>query len=198
MRIVTPFFVVSLFVLKLLLASMFLYQCDLETFFFSTDAIASESVQPSEESAEEGQRITYDDFNDIKTVLKRKAELQEQEEAIENRKAELIAIQEDITRKISELSKLREEIRAEIHEKKSLEEQEISRKEAFEEQKMKHLIKAYSSMKPQVAASLIEKLEIDFAVELLSRMKGDVVGNILSFVDIAKAAKISEGLVTRD
>ena len=63
---------------------------------------------------------------------------------------------------------------------------------------MKHLIKAYSSMKPQVAASLVEKLETDFAVDLLSRMKGDVVGNILSFVDIEKAAKISEGLVKRD
>jgi flagellar motility protein MotE (MotC chaperone) len=198
MRRMTPLFIALLVMVKLLLASMFLYQCDLETFFFSTDAIASEPVKPSEKSPRDGQRITHDSLNELKTILKRKAELQEQEQAIENRKAELIAIQEDITRKISELSKLREEIRAEISRKKSLEEQEVSEKKAFEEQKMKHLIKAYSSMKPQVAASLVEKLETAFAVELLSRMKGDVVGNILSFVELEKAAKISEGLVKRD
>jgi flagellar motility protein MotE (MotC chaperone) len=198
MRRLTPLFIASLIVVKLLLASMFLYQCDLEAFFFGTSAIASEPVQSPEERPKKGQMITHDDFNELKTILKRKAELQEQEQAIENKKAELIAIQEDITRKISELSKLREEIRADISEKKSLEEEAVSKKKAFEAQKMKHLIKAYASMKPQVAANLVEKLDTGFAVELLSRMKGDVVGNILSFVDIEKAAKISEGLVKLD
>jgi len=52
-------------------------------------------------------------------------------------------------------------------------------------------------MKPRKAASLIERLNMDFSVELLSKMKGDVVGNILSFVDIEKAARISEQLAKR-
>jgi flagellar motility protein MotE (MotC chaperone) len=50
-------------------------------------------------------------------------------------------------------------------------------------------------MKPQIAAGLIEKLELPFAVEMLSRMQGDTVGSILSFVDKEKAAKICQGLV---
>ena len=187
MRRLTQLFITSLIVVKLVLGSMFLYQLDMKTFFSGTDAIASEPDEEPEKSPGEGREITHEGISELKIVMKRKAELQEQEQAIENKKAELIAIQEDITQKISELSKIREEILA-----------EITRKKTFEEQKMKHLIKAYSSMKPQVAASLVEKLETDFAVDLLSRMKGDVVGNILSFVDIEKAAKISEGLVKRD
>ena len=73
----------------------------------------------------------------------------------------------------------------------------MATKKTVQEQKLKHLIKAYSAMKPQKAASLIEKLEITFAIELLSKMKGDAVGNILSFIEIDKAAKISERLAKR-
>ena len=53
-------------------------------------------------------------------------------------------------------------------------------------------------MKPQNAAELIEKLDIKLAIELMSKMKGDAVGKILSFVKIEKAAEISEGLVKRE
>jgi len=53
-------------------------------------------------------------------------------------------------------------------------------------------------MKPQSAAGLIEKLDKKLAVALLSKMKGEDVGKILSYVDIEKAAAISEGLVSRE
>jgi flagellar motility protein MotE (MotC chaperone) len=62
---------------------------------------------------------------------------------------------------------------------------------------MRHLIKAYSAMKPQKAASLVENLDTTFAIELLSKMKGEVVGDILSFVKVEKAARISQGLARR-
>ncbi len=97
-----------------------------------------------------------------------------------------MAIQAEINTKIAVLTQLRNEIRA-----------QMARKKTIEEKKIRHLIKAYSAMKPQKAASLIEKLEIAFATELLSNMKGDVAGNILSFVDVEKAARISEGLAKR-
>jgi flagellar motility protein MotE (MotC chaperone) len=96
---------------------------------------------------------------------------------------ELAAIQDDINGKLAKLEQLRNEIRSHVETKR-----------AFEEQKLKHLVKAYSAMKPQAAANVIEKLELSFAVEILSRMQGDTVGGILSFVDKEKAAKISESL----
>ena len=94
-----------------------------------------------------------------------------------------MAIQDDINEKIAKLEQLRNEIRSHMETKRS-----------FEEQKLKHLVKAYSAMKPQAAANVIEKLDLVFAVEILSRMQGDTVGGILSFVDKEKAAKISESL----
>jgi flagellar motility protein MotE (MotC chaperone) len=52
-------------------------------------------------------------------------------------------------------------------------------------------------MKPQKAASLVEKLDMGFAVELLSKMKGEAVGKILSAVNTEKAARISEKLAEK-
>ncbi len=97
-----------------------------------------------------------------------------------------MAIQEEINKKIESLTLLRNEIRTQMNQKKSM-----------ENAKLRHLIKAYSAMKPQKAATLIEKLDINFAIELLSKMKGDAVGSILTFVEVGKAAKISEGLAKR-
>lgn len=104
--------------------------------------------------------------------------------ALEKKKAELLAIQADINRKIDTLRKLRSEIRA-----------HAAKRDAIEKGKLKHLIKVYATMKPQKAATLVEKLDLSFATQLLSRMKGDSVGNILSFVETEKAARISQELI---
>jgi flagellar motility protein MotE (MotC chaperone) len=124
---------------------------------------------------------------DLDFLHKRNDELVKREQELERKKTALLAIQEDISKKIATLTRLRNEIRA-----------EMARKTTVEEQRLKHIIKAYSAMKPQKAASLIEKLDMDFAIELLSEMKGDIVGSILSFLDPQKAAKISEGLARRE
>ena len=98
----------------------------------------------------------------------------------------LLEIQEELTKKLATLTELRNEIRAMMAER-----------EAADQAKMRHLIKVYSAMKPQKAASLVEQLDTAFAIELLSQMKGEVVGDILSFVKVEKAARISQGLALR-
>ena len=146
--------------------------------------------QDSGEAGGEDEDIGEEEKIDLNFLLQKKAELKKQEEELVKKRAELIAelmaIQEEIKSKIAILTKLRNEIVA-----------EMAKKKIFEEKKLKHLIKAYSAMKPRKAASLIERLNMDFSVELLSKMKGDVVGNILSFVDTEKAARISEHLAKR-
>jgi flagellar motility protein MotE (MotC chaperone) len=71
-------------------------------------------------------------------------------------------------------------------------------KRTAKENQVKHLIKIYSTMKPQKVAQLIEKLDINLITELFSRMKGDVVGQILSFVDTEIGARITQGLFPED
>jgi len=117
----------------------------------------------------------------------KKAALAAEEKRLAQKKAELVAIQKELNNKLEKLTQLRNEIRS-----------EIAGKKAVETKKLKHLIKVYSAMKPQSAAVLIEKLNKNLAVELLSNMKGDAVGKILSYVDSGKAAAISEGLVKRE
>ena len=52
-------------------------------------------------------------------------------------------------------------------------------------------------MAPKKAAGLIEKLDIEIIVEVFSKMKGDSVGKILSYVKPEKAAMISERLIKK-
>jgi flagellar motility protein MotE (MotC chaperone) len=112
--------------------------------------------------------------------------LKKREQELEKKKAELRSFQEEIDKKIGDLTKLRNEIKTQMATKKTI-----------AKQKIKHLIKAYSAMKPQSAAGLIEKQSKAFAIEMLAQMKGEKVGEILTYVEKEKAASLIEGLARR-
>ena len=191
MKLLLQTLLASLIVAKIVLGSIFLYQIEFAPLFTETIAIASElkkdpgvTVNPDKKagSGQAGEKETID----LSFIKKRNAELKEKEKNLEKKKIQLVALQEEINNKIATLSRLRDEIKA-----------ERTKKQTGEEQKLRHLIKIYSAMKPPKAASLIEKLDIKLAIDLLSKMKSDNVGSILSFVDVGKAAKISEGLLKK-
>ena len=56
------------------------------------------------------------------------------------------------------------------------------------------LIKVYSSMKPGEAASLIEAIDDDLALKIVSGMKSKIAGKVLSQLDVKVAKRISETL----
>ncbi len=186
MRLSTQILLTFLIAVKLILGSVLLYQVGLGSIFMETDAIAAEIQEDSKESAKKDAQAGQEDKLDPKLLNTQKAALAAEEKRLAQKKAELVAIQKELNNKIEKLTQLRNEIRS-----------EIAGKSAVETKKLKHLIKIYSAMKPQSAAVLIEKLDKNLAVELLSKMKGDAVGKILSYVDTGKAAAISEGLVRR-
>ncbi|OEU70066.1 MAG: hypothetical protein BA864_09225, partial [Desulfuromonadales bacterium C00003093] len=189
MKLLIQIFLTSLIIVKIVLGSIFLYEIRFTSLFTGTIAIASELPKNPEVAAEPARHSEASARAGVKktiysSFLRKKDELEKKEKYLEKRKIQLIALQEEINNKIAALTRLRNEIRAEMAAKKT-----------GEDRKLKHLIKIYSAMKPQKAASLIEKLDLKLVIELFSRMKGDIVGDILSFVDIEKAAKISEGLL---
>lgn len=195
MKLLIQIFLTSLIIVKIVLGSIFLYEIRFTSLFTGTIAIASELPKNPEVAAEPAPALSPSQHHGKQegvnttissSFLRKKAELKEKEKYLEKRKMQLVALQEEINNKIAKLTRLRNEIRAEMAVKKT-----------GEERKLKHLIKIYSAMKPQKAASLIEKLDLKLAIELFSRMKGDIVGDILSFVHIEKAAKISEGLLKK-
>lgn len=207
MKLLTRIFLASLIIVKIVLGSIFIYQVGLDPLFLERNAIAAEpqkdpegvakeEVQKDPEGAEkparhnsggEDESIVKEEKIDLNFLINKKAELKKEEERLAKKRAELMAIQVEINNKITILTKLRNEIRAQMAQKKTV-----------ADKKLKHLIKVYSAMKPQKAARLIEKLDTKFAIELLSNMKGDIVGNLLSFIDTDKAARISEQLVKRE
>jgi flagellar motility protein MotE (MotC chaperone) len=187
MKLSTQILLTFLIAVKLILGSALLYQVGLGSVFMESHAIAAEIQEASAGEAKEGAQGGEEDKLDLKLLNTKKAALAAEGKRIAVKKAELVAIQKELNNKIEKLTMLRNEIRS-----------EIAGKKAVETKKLKHLIKAYSSMKPQSAAVLIEKLDKNLAVELLANMKGDAVGKILSYVDTGKAAEISEGLVRRE
>lgn len=187
MKLSTQILLTFLIAVKLILGSVLLYQVGLGSMFMETDAIAAEIQEDSKEAAKKDAQVGKDDKLDLELLNTKKAALAAEEKRLAQKKTELVAIQEELNNKLEKLTQLRNEIRS-----------EIAGKKAVENNKLKHLIKIYSAMKPQSAAVLIEKLDKNLAVELLSNMKGDAVGQILSYVDSGKAAAISEGLVKRE
>lgn len=186
MKTPTQILLSSLIIVKILLGSIFLYQTGLPL-FGGSKALASEQKKENQKTQTKNEAEYTKETIDLEFLIQKKAQIEKEEKRIKEKKAELIAIQDDINKKIAELTKLRDEIKS-----------EKTRKKIAEEQQFKHLVKIYSAMKPQNAADLIEKLDIKLAIELLSKMKGEDVGKILSFVKIEKAAKISEGLIKQD
>ena len=187
MKLRTQILLTFLIVIKLVLGSVFMYRIGVDPFFSDADAIAAEQAKDTKDtevSAKKDEKKAKQETIDLKYLISRKLEIEKQEKSIAAKKAELLSIQDEINKKIEKLNQLRDEIRA-----------EVAKKKVVEEKKLKHLIKVYSTMKPQNAAELIEKLDIELAIELMSKMKGDDVGKIMSFVKIEKAAEISEGLV---
>ena len=183
MKALNPTFLTVVLAAKVILGSLFLCWMPADTLLSNGEAVASDRQKEAAPSKDATGNLESVDKMSMDAILKKSADLEKKEKELEKRRLELMAIQDEINAKIATLEKLRSEIRPQMETKR-----------AFEEQKLKHLVKAYTAMKPQAAASVIEKLELGFAVEILTRMQGDTVGRILSFVDKERAAKISESL----
>jgi len=215
LKFLTQLFLASLIVVKIVLGSIFIYSIELDPFQLEGQAIASEIQGGYGPASRREGDFEEEETIDLNFLIKKRTELRREEEEIQKKKQELMIIKEEINKKIEKLTLLRNEIRSENEkmknelkaeeERRKAEEErkrnelraEAEREKLFEDRKLKHLIQAYSTMKPQQAAGLVEKLDLNFSIELLSAMKGDAAGKILSFVDLEKGARISEGLARR-
>lgn len=162
--------------------------------FQSQTALAAEKVgqrKIEKNSAEsifkkQDQNSQKEDVVSIFIIEKERSGLEMERKSMQREREQLRALQKEIDKKLIELSKLQDNIQ-----------ETVAKKSAAHEQKIKHLIKVYTSMAPKKAAVLIEKIDIDIIIEVFSKMKGDSVGKILSYVKPTKAAVISECLVKR-
>ena len=186
MKPTTQIYLVSLVAVKIVICLLYLLQPEGASLLGGADAIASEAFGSKRVSTTPEAPSDRSEKVDLDFIAQKMNRLRREEKELEKKKAELFVIQEEISRKIDTLSKIRNEIKS-----------QMAKKETIAQQKVKHLIKAYSAMKPQRAANLIERLDKEFAVALLSKMKGEEVGKILSFVKEEKAARLVEALAKK-
>ncbi len=144
----------------------------------------------SENATAKGQGDEIEDLasltiNDrVKAVLlARLRRLHKRELELDQRERDLRLLKKEIEERISQLKALEERLRGPLAKAK---------KES--EERFMHLVGVYSSMEPQRAALLLEKMDEDTVVRLFSAMKSKKVAKILSFMEEDKAARISARL----
>ncbi len=127
--------------------------------------------------------VSLDDLKAFEILEGRKRELDTREEAVKSREQEIAGLKKDIEEKLGKLSQLQEQVQKDLETIKQ-----------YDDSRLKHLIGAYSAMKPNKAAELIEKLDDEVALRILSSMKSKDVGGVMSFMGTDKAAKLSQRL----
>ena len=130
---------------------------------------------------------TLPTLTDMVTQLERReAEVKKREEQLRQKEEYLSKLEQETERKLKELIAIQKEIQAYRLEK-----------EDAQNGKIRSLAKIYGTMKPKDAAKLLENLDEQLVVNVISTMTPDEAGNILGNMDIKKAAKISESLSHR-
>ena len=102
-----------------------------------------------------------------------------------------------LKRKQESLQKLEKRLDEKLAREKKLKsqlEQILEEAKVMKDEKIKHLVDVYSNMQPEQAAKVLETVDQDIAVKILAGMRGRTAGEILSFVQAKKAARLSEQL----
>jgi flagellar motility protein MotE (MotC chaperone) len=137
--------------------------------------------------------------------------LREREQALARKEANLATREEALTSLETELRRqmaaadqsksdneaLLKRNEAILAEMKALREQQQKEEEALKDARIQHLVIAYGGMKPEQAGNLINSLDDDVAVSILSAMAGRKAGLILAYVNPDKAARLTKAISER-
>ena len=118
-------------------------------------------------------------------------------EIIENKNRELKKREEELRIKEVRLEALEAKVRKDLEKiEKSISEskEQMGLQGEKTKENVAALIKVYSSMKPEEAANLVEAVDEDLALKIVSGMKSKIAGQVLSKLDVQVAKRISEKL----
>ncbi|MBN1635599.1 MAG: hypothetical protein JW920_03760 [Deltaproteobacteria bacterium] len=140
-------------------------------------------INPGIVAADDGVETTQNEV--IENPLDRWELITEKEQELRMREMELNELEKQLQIKIAELKNLEQSIKIEVENYRTLSDERI-----------RHLVKIYSSMNPKAAASLMDNMDLDVAVSVFLHMKGEIAGGIISYMDTQKAATITKNLAT--
>lgn len=146
-------------------------------------ALAAEDTGKSEETSgqtaekEDAAKNSSDEGVTDWTALKKK------EEQLADKERQLRELEAGIKSQMAELKQMRDQIKQMLDEAKNI-----------KDKKVRQLVDMISNTKAKKAAQILENMDEDLAVKVLSGMRGRQAGEILSFVETKKAARLSERL----
>ena len=120
-------------------------------------------------------------------LRKKEQELKDREAELDKREKELLPLKKEIDQKLEELDEIQTQLTL-------FAKQLAEREEALNSAKIGHLVSLYSAMDPAKAAKIMDKLNLDTVVLIMSKIRGKIAGQILAAMDTEKGAVISERL----
>ncbi len=132
------------------------------------------------------QTMTKADYELLQQLAKRRAELDQREKDLADRAAMLEAVQQRITTKVGEQQKLKSDI-----------EKLTGGGQDAGSMKYRRLVKIYESMKPDEAARILEKMDGEVLLEVVTRMGERRLAPILAQMNPLKAQAITVAMAMR-
>ncbi len=127
--------------------------------------------------------VNPETFRMIETIEKKNRELKRREEELRIKELRIKAIEAKVSKDLEKIEKGLSESK-----------QQLGIQNEKTKENVEALIKVYSSMKPEEAATLIEAIDDDLALKIVSGMKSKIAGKVLSQLDVKVAKRISETL----
>ncbi len=131
--------------------------------------------------------ISPETFRLIETLERKNRELQQREEKIQLKEDQLKLMEQKIQEDLKKIDQALERSQEQIGIQKKMIRQNVEA-----------LVKAYSNMKPEEAARLLEAVDEDLALQIIRGMKSKVAGKVLSQLDVKVAKNISEKLAGQE
>ncbi|MFZ5572007.1 MAG: MotE family protein [Thermodesulfobacteriota bacterium] len=152
----------------------------------------SVSAVPEKTTAADEVKIT------LESLEQKRLEIQAAETRLAEERAKLETLKQEIAAEIESLARKNQELEEKLGAVESKDASTARSQQEAEEKKLKQLVKVYSNMKPKEAAPIIDKLDIEVAEKIFLRMKGELAGQILAYVNEDRAARISERLAAEN
>jgi flagellar motility protein MotE (MotC chaperone) len=122
----------------------------------------------------------------LKSLEKKENAINQREKDLQKQEEHLKVLRTDIEKRLHDIEKAQRRL-----------EELAAIREDLVEKSINHLAKVYSSMRPEEAGPLIEKLEEDITIQILRKMKSRSAGKILARVKPSIAARLSEEIARR-
>jgi flagellar motility protein MotE (MotC chaperone) len=158
-------------------------------------AYAQEDQKPVEPAAQAPAPVTPPPTTSTQPTAmgEREKALELREERLKEREKALAALESDLNVRMVEIEETRKKLAELVTKQEAL----VDEQKILKNARIDHLVTAYKGMRPERAGSLVNSLDDDVAVLILSAMPGRNAGQILAYVDPEKAARLTKAISER-